>query len=233
MNNIKKPQILVVEDEEPISILIKYNLEKNGFDVTQAFDGEEALEKIDIKTPDLIILDWMLPNKSGIEVLSDIRGMSYTADIPVILLTARGQEGDKLAGFEKGADDYITKPFSPKELIARIKALIKRTKPSLLKANISYHEIEFDSEKKIVLVAGSKVDLSSTEFELLSFFVEKPEKIHSRETLLRKVWSNENEVESRVVDTCVRRLRSALETAHKGAENYIKTVRGEGYILEK
>ncbi len=229
----KKPNILVVEDEEAISVLIKYNLEKSGFAVTQAFDGEEALEKMETFIPDLIIMDLMMPKMNGYELTSEIRKFDLTKDIPIIMLTARGQESDKLQGYEKGVDDYITKPFSIKELEARVRAVLKRSAPTVLQSKISYENIEIDSSKKIALAEGKKIELSMKEFNLLKFLVEHPEIVHSRETLLRKIWKDESEVESRVVDTSIRRLRSALEQTLTGSENFIKTLRGEGYYLSK
>lgn len=231
MNN--KPKILVVEDEEPISILIKYNLEKAGFNVSQAFDGEEALEKIEESAPDLIIMDLMMPKMSGYELTAEIRNSEYIKDIPIIMLTARGQETDKLQGFNNGVDDYLTKPFSTKELEARVRAVLKRTSPAVLHNKLSYADITIDSGKKVAFISNKKIELSMKEFNLLSYLVENPEVVHSRDTLLRKIWRDESEVESRVVDTSVRRLRSALEQTIPGSEDLIKTLRGEGYFLSK
>lgn len=228
-----KPFILVVEDEEALSVLIKYNLEKAGFDVSCAFSGDEALDLIDKKIPDLIVLDWMLPEMSGIEVCREIRSLEYTKDVPIVMLTARSQEGDRLKGFNSGADDYMTKPFSPKELVARIKSVLRRSNPNLMGEEISYAGIKVDTIKKSISIKGRRLDLSPLEFNMLYYLVSKPEKVHSRDALIRNVWENSDEVESRVVDVCIRRVRSEIEKIEPELESIIKTVRGEGYILEK
>ncbi|HCR85226.1 MAG TPA: DNA-binding response regulator [Alphaproteobacteria bacterium] len=230
---MKEAQILLIEDEEPISILVKYNLEKAGFRVHQAFDAEEAYKKIEKQKPDIIILDWMLPQISGIEIAKDLRKSDEYKDIPIIMLTARSQEDDKLRGFDIGIDDYITKPFSPKELVARVKSVLKRTKPNLMEENIKYANIEIDNSKKCALLDGKKLELTPTEFALISFMVQYPERTHSRETLLRKAWHHPDEIEGRAVDVTIRRIRAALENIHPGMQEVIKTVRGEGYILDK
>jgi two-component system phosphate regulon response regulator PhoB len=227
----KTINILVVEDEEPISLLIKYNLEKEGFNIHQAFDGAEALDKADEIVPDLILLDWMLPEMNGIEVAKEIRSFEFTKKIPIIMLTARSQEEDKLKGFEVGADDYITKPFSPKELVARVKSVLKRTKPEIFETEISFGSLKVDNNRKSILAEGKALDLSPTEYYLMSYMIQKPEKVHSRDRLLRNVWQDE-EVEGRAVDVCIRRLRAALDKVRPGLSDMIKTVRGEGYILE-
>lgn len=228
-----KPFILVVEDEESLSLLVKYNLEKAGFEVSCAFNGDEALDLIDKKIPDLIVLDWMLPEMSGIEVCREIRSLEYTKDVPIIMLTARSQEDDRLKGFNSGADDYMTKPFSPKELIARIKSVLRRSNPNLMGEDISYAGIKVDTTKKNISIKGKRLDLSPLEFNMLYFLVSKPEKVHSRDALIRNVWENSDEVESRVVDVCIRRVRSEIEAVDPELGSIIKTVRGEGYILEK
>ena len=228
-----KPFILVVEDEEALSVLVKYNLEKAGFDVACAFSGDEALDLIDKKIPDLIVLDWMLPEMSGIEVCREIRSLEYTKEVPIIMLTARSQEDDRLKGFNSGADDYMTKPFSPKELVARIKSVLRRSNPNLMGEEISYAGIKVDTINKIISVKGRKLDLSPLEFNMLYYLVSKPEKVHSRDALIRNVWENSDEVESRVVDVCIRRVRSEIEKIEPELESIIKTVRGEGYILQK
>jgi two-component system phosphate regulon response regulator PhoB len=228
-----KPFILVVEDEESLSLLVKYNLEKAGFEVACAFNGDEALDMIDKKIPDLIVLDWMLPEMSGIEVCREIRTLEYTKDVPIIMLTARSQEDDRLKGFNSGADDYMTKPFSPKELVARIKSVLRRSNPNLMGEEISYAGIKVDTIKKSISIKGKRLDLSPLEFNMLYYLVSKPEKVHSRDALIRNVWENSEEVESRVVDVCIKRVRSEIERIDPELESIIKTVRGEGYILEK
>ncbi|MDX1949785.1 MAG: response regulator [Rickettsiales bacterium] len=228
-----KPKILVVEDEESISLLIRYNLEKAGFIVHQAFDGDEAIEKIDEFTPHLILLDWMLPSKNGVEILREIRRIPYIKNTPVIFLTARSQESDKLLGFEIGADDYISKPFSPKELLARVKSVLKRSNPNLFEESLDYENIALDDAKKTAQISGVLLDLTKTEFDLLKCFLENKERVLSRDFLLRKVWNDDGEIEGRAVDTSIRRLRQAMQSASNGSENLIKTIRGEGYILAK
>lgn len=226
-------QILVIEDEEPISILVKYNLEKSGFRVHQAFDADEAFKKIEKQKPDIIIMDWMLPQTSGLEIAQELRSSEEYKDIPIIMLTARSQEDDKLKSFDVGIDDYITKPFSPKELIARVKSVLKRTRPNLMEENIRYENLEIDNTKRHALLNGKKLDLTPTEFALVSYMVQFPEKTHSRETLLRKAWQHPEEIEGRAVDVTIRRVRAAFENIQPGAQEMIKTVRGEGYILDK
>ena len=227
------PYILAVEDDEAISTLIKFNLEKEGYIVDQAFDGNQAMDFIERAKPDLIILDWMLPNMSGIEIAKEVRSYDATKDIPIIMLTAKVQEDDKLQGFDSGIDDYMTKPFSPKELVARIKSVLKRVNPQLVSHNSSYGGIEVDNVKKCILVNGTKLNLSPKEFKLLAFMVEKPERVHSRDSIMINVWDDEENIESRAIDVCVRRIRANLEKTSPGLENIVQTVRGEGYILEK
>ena len=227
-----KPYILVVEDEEALALLVRYNLEKDGFEVKCIADGAKAIDSVEERVPDLIVLDWMLPEMSGIEVCNEIRGLEYTKDVPIIMLTARSQEADRLKGFGVGADDYMTKPFSPKELSARIKSVLRRSKPSLMEDEISYNGIKVDNARKAILINDKKLDLSPLEYGLLNYLVSKPERVHSRDMLLRNVWGDEN-TEARTVDVCVRRVRGEIQRVAPGLEDMIKTVRGEGYILEK
>lgn len=230
---MQKPYILVVEDEEALSLLIRYNLEKEGFEVKCVDDGAKALDEIDKKIPDLIILDWMLPEMTGIEVCNEIRSLESTRDVPVIMLTARSQEADRLKGFGSGADDYMTKPFSPKELVARIRSVLRRAKPALVEGEVSYGPLKVDNNKKCILAKDKRLDLSPLEFALLYYLISKPERVHSRDMLLHNVWGNEDDVEPRTVDVCIRRLRAELQKAAPGLDEMIKTSRGEGYILEK
>ena len=204
-------QILVVEDEKPIREMITFVLEQNGFNTIEAEDYQQAKEKLVDPLPDLILLDWMLPGGSGIKIAKEIKQNEYTSKIPIIMLTARSDEDDKVRGFEVGVDDYVTKPFSPKELIARIKAVIRRVIPTALEVSIN--------EKPI--------DLGPTEFKMLHFFMTHPERVYSREQLLDNVWGTTVYVEDRTVDVHIRRLRKSI-TGH-GHENFIQTVRGAGY----
>jgi two-component system phosphate regulon response regulator PhoB len=229
---MQEPKVLLIEDEEPISILIKYNMEKSGFRVFSAINYNLAIEEISKNIPDLLIVDWMLPEKSGVEIIKEFKTTPSLSHIPVIMLTARSQEADKLKGFELGVDDYLTKPFSPKELIARAKSVLKRANPTLMQQNIFYKNIEIDNAKKLAKIDGKKIELTNTEFYLLSYMVARPEKVHSRENLLNHVWDNPEEIEGRAVDVCIRRIRAALEATSQGMQDVIKTVRGEGYSLE-
>lgn len=229
---MQEPNILLVEDEEAIAVLVKYNLEKNGFRVFDVSTVDKAFEKIDDKIPDLIIMDWMLPKQNGIDAIREIKSIESLSHIPIIMLTAKSQEEDKLRGFEVGVDDYITKPFSPKELIARVKSVLKRSNPNIMEENLVYKNITIDNSKKAALLDGKKLDLSHTEYYLLSFLVKNAERVQSRDKILNQVWERPEEIEGRAVDVCIRRVRAALEKAKPGMESAIKTVRGEGYLLE-
>ncbi|MEM6682369.1 MAG: phosphate regulon transcriptional regulator PhoB [Pseudomonadota bacterium] len=225
-----KPRILVVEDDAHISELVRYNLDREGFDVSHCEDGEEALLKAEEDTPDLIVLDWMLPHVSGIEVCRQLRRRSQTLSIPIIVLTARTEEADRIRGLETGADDYMTKPFSPRELIARINAVLRRTRPALTGASLSYADIIMDTTTHKVMRGGRQVKLGPTEFRLLRHFLEHPSRVFSREQLLDAVWGHDVYVEQRTVDVHIRRLRKALN--HGDESNIIRTVRSAGYALD-
>lgn len=228
--NAMKPRILVVEDDVHIAELVRYNLEQEGFDVTHCGDGEEALLRAEEDTPDLIVLDWMLPHVSGIEVCRQLRRRSATLSIPIIVLTARTEEADRIRGLETGADDYMTKPFSPRELIARINAVLRRTRPALTGASLSYADIVMDTTTHKVVRADRQVRLGPTEFRLLRHFLEHPGRVFSREQLLDSVWGHDVYVEQRTVDVHIRRLRKAM---NKGDEvDMIRTVRSAGYALD-
>ena len=226
--------VLVVDDEADLVELVSYNLKKEGFSVDSASDGEEALLKIRKKKYDLLILDLMLPGLQGMELCRILRNDPKTAVLPIIMLTAKGEEVDKVLGLEMGADDYMTKPFSPRELVARVKAVLRRTpgeRPSgegILKIG----GIEIDREKYIVSIKGKPVKLSATEFKLLLYLVERKGKVFSREQLLDAVWSDEAFVEPRTVDVHVRRLRSQIED-DPANPRYIKTLRGIGYFFSE
>jgi phosphate regulon transcriptional regulator PhoB len=223
--------ILVIEDEADLVELISYNLKKEGFNVDSAMDGETALSKIKKGRYDLVVLDLMLPGIQGMELCRILRSDPKTETLPIIMLTAKGEEVDKILGLEMGADDYITKPFSPRELVARVKAVLRRSleKPSVeevLKAG----ELVIDKERYTVTIKGKPVKLSAKEFKLLLFLAERKGKVFNRERLLDAVWSDESFVEPRTVDVHVRRLRSQIEEdpAHP---KYIKTLRGIGYFF--
>lgn len=220
-------KILVVEDEAPIREMISFVLDNNGFNPVEAEDFDGALEKVCEPYPDLILLDWMLPGGTGVKLAKQLKRNEYTRDIPIIMLTARTDENDKVAGFEAGVDDYVTKPFSPKELIARIKAVIRRVSPTSLEEPIEYQGLVLDPVAHRVAINERSLDLGPTEFRLLHFFMSHTERVYSREQLLDNVWGTNVYVEDRTVDVHIRRLRKAI--AGEGHENFIQTVRGAGY----
>ncbi|MBT5073447.1 MAG: phosphate regulon transcriptional regulator PhoB [Kordiimonadaceae bacterium] len=224
-------KILLVEDDPSLTELIKYNLEQEGYDVTVEMDGEEGLLSAQTNTPDLILLDWMLPNLSGIEICRRIRRENSTRNIPVIMLTARSEENDRIRGLDTGADDYITKPFSPRELIARIKAMFRRIRPALSEQSLGYAGIEMDLSSRKITRDGLPIHLGPTEFNILKFFMENPCRVFSREQLLDMVWGNDIYVEARTIDVHIRRLRKALN--EDGKDDIIRTVRSAGYSLDQ
>jgi len=224
-----KPLLLVVEDEETLVTLLRYNLEKEGYRVTVAKDGEDALLLAREEVPDLVLLDWMLPLLSGIEVCRRLRRGRETRNVPILMLTARGEEADKIRGLDTGADDYMTKPFSPSELIARIRALLRRAQPSLGEETLDVGDLVMDLATHRVHRSGRPIDLAPTEFRLLHYFLERPGRVFDREQLLNAVWGQNVSIELRTVDVHIRRLRRALNA--KGETDIIRTVRGTGYAL--
>lgn len=222
--------ILVVEDEKSISTLIQYNLEKEGFKVHTSETGEEGFDQIKKSLPDLVLLDWMLPDLSGIDICKQIKKDAKLKSIPVIMLTAKSEEADKIRGFETGADDYVTKPFSTKELILRIQALLKRVKPSLTEDIASFKDIKIDRLARRVYRGDKEIKLGPTEYNLLNFFIKNPTRVYSREQLLNQVWGNDIYVESRTVDVHIRRLRKAINLGNQ--DDLIRTVRSAGYALD-
>ncbi|KPF82017.1 MAG: phosphate regulon transcriptional regulator PhoB [Caulobacteraceae bacterium] len=225
-----QPYILVMEDEDALATLLQYNLEKEGYDVVVAADGEEGLVQIDERQPDLVLLDWMLPKVSGIEVCRRIRGRPETRNLPIIMLTARGEESDRVRGLDTGADDYLTKPFSMTELIARIRAVLRRIRPGLADDRVGHGDIVIDRVAHRVKRAGKEVHLGPTEFRLLDHFMRHPGRVFSREQLLDAVWGSDVYVEARTVDVHVGRLRKALNVDESA--NPIRTVRSAGYSLD-
>jgi two-component system phosphate regulon response regulator PhoB len=227
--------ILIVEDEPSIAELISVNLSHAGFLPVRAFQTDQALQLMKEVLPDLVILDWMLPGKSGIQFAKELRANERTKDIPIILLTARSEEMDKIAGLEAGADDYVTKPFSPKELVARVRAVLRRRSPQLADEVVQINQLRLDPvSHRVTSVNGSNevsLDLGPTEFRLLHFLMTHPERVHSRGQLLDKVWGDHVFVEERTVDVHIKRLRAALAPAD--CQNFIETVRGSGYRLTK
>lgn len=225
-----KPSVLIVEDETALVELLRYNLEQSGFKVVVAGDGEEALASVQDDVPDIILLDWMLPLMSGIEVCRQLRRQTSTANVPIIMLTARGEEGDRVRGLDAGADDYVSKPFSPTELVARIRAVLRRIRPALADEALSYADIVMDLVAHRVIRAGKPVHLGPTEFRLLRHFMEHPGRVFSREQLLDSVWGKDVYVEARTVDVHIRRLRMALNGESQA--DLIRTVRAAGYALD-
>jgi two-component system, OmpR family, phosphate regulon response regulator PhoB len=222
--------LLIVEDEAALVELLRYNFEQEGFRVSAAADGEEALVMVAEDPPDIIVLDWMLPHLSGLEVCRQLRRRPETRAIPIIMLTARGEEGDRVRGLESGADDYLSKPFSPRELVARVRAVLRRVRPSLAEERLRFGDILMDLAAHRVTRGGRGVHLGPTEFRLLRYLLEHPGRVFSREQLLDAVWGSDVYVEPRTVDVHIRRLRRALN-ASSGADP-IRTVRSAGYALD-
>ena len=222
--------ILIVEDEEPLITLLRYNLEREGYRVLEALNGEEALLVANEHQPDLVLLDWMLPQLSGIEVCRRLRGRQETRNVPIVMLTARGEETDRIRGLDTGADDYIVKPFSMTELLARLRAVMRRIRPSLAEDVVRVGDIEMDRAAHRVRRAGHDVHLGPTEFKLLDHLIQHPGRVFSREQLLDAIWGSDVYVEARTVDVHVGRLRKALNV--QGEKDPIRTVRSAGYALD-
>ena len=229
MSNLQ-PNVLIVEDEPPLVELLSYNLEKAGFQAQVARDGDEALLAVEERRPDLVLLDWMLPYVSGIEICRRIRRNPETRDLPIILLTARGEEDDRIRGLDAGADDYVVKPFSPSELVARVRAVLRRTRPAFDQDLLTYGDIAMDLTTHRVSRADAPVELGPTEFRLLRFLMEHPGRVFSREQLLDSVWGHDAYIEPRTVDVHIRRLRKAMNLP--GTDDLIRTVRSAGYALD-
>ena len=225
-----KANLFIVEDEMPIVTLLKYNLEKEGHKVNYALYGEDAIRSIKDLNPDLILLDWMLPDISGIEVCRNLKRINLLKNIPIIMLTAKGEEEDKLKGFKTGADDYVTKPFSQKELIARVNALLKRAKPNAVEDVVIFEDLKVDRAQKRVFRGEKEVELGPTEFKLIDFLIKNPKRVYSREQLLNNVWGDNVYVESRTIDVHIRRVRKAINI--DGKKDLIRTVRSSGYSLD-
>ena len=222
-----KAKILIVEDEPAIQELLVFNIAEAGFHALRADDGDSAWLQIKNHVPDLILLDWMLPNTSGVVLARQFRADARTKDVPIIMLTARGEERDKILGLESGADDYITKPFSPRELMARIRAVLRRHLPEMSDETVVAGGLKLSPSAHRVMCAGASIDLGPTEFRLLQFFMTHAERVYSRTQLLDQVWGTQVFVEERTVDVHIRRLRVELEAVKK--EGLIQTVRGSGY----
>jgi two-component system phosphate regulon response regulator PhoB len=226
---VDQPSVLLVEDEPAQREVLAYNLEADGFRVVKAEDGEEALMLVDEATPDVILLDWMLPNVSGIEVCRQLKTRASTRGVPIIMISARSEEVDRVRGLETGADDYVVKPYSVVELMARVRAQLRRTRPSTVGERLEYDDILLDAETHRVTRDGQLLKLGPTEFRLLSTFMEKPGRVWSREQLLDRVWGRDIYVDTRTVDVHIGRLRKAL--CQHGGDDPLRTVRGAGYAL--
>jgi len=228
--------ILIVDDEPAQLELLRYNLEKAGFTTAHADNGRAAIDLAEDMNPDLVVLDWMMPEASGIDVCRELRARSGTRFLPIIILSARGEEGDRALGLDSGADDYISKPFSPRELVARVKALLRRARPALMQDVMEFEGLSLNPDTMRVERDGDSIDLGPKEFRLLSVLMERPERVFSREQLLDKVWGHGIYVEDRTVDVHMSRLRRALNKAGKDGvarRNIIRTVRGAGYSLSR
>lgn len=225
-----KPTVLIVEDDPALVEVLKYNFQSDGFNTVIAMDGEAAMLAVEEHAPDIIILDWMLPNLSGIEVCRQLRRRNDSRNVPIIMLTARGEEADRIYGLDSGADDYMIKPFSPSELTARVRAVLRRANPAISENLLSYGGIIMDMDAHRVTRNERPVKLGPTEFRLLRVFMEKPGRVYSREQLLDRVWGRDVYVEARTVDVHIRRLRIALNQGDD--DDIIRTVRSAGYALD-
>ena len=222
-------KIFIIEDEPSIIQLVQHNLEKNGFLVSSSLNGNDGLKELKKFQPDLLLLDWMLPDLSGIEICKNIRKDNSFKNLPVIMLTAKGEEEDKIKGLDSGVDDYLTKPFSFNELMARIKAILRRSNPNTVSDNLKFDDLMLDRIEKRVFRDGQEIKLGPTEFRLLDFFLTNPKRVYSRDQILESVWPNNVNVESRTIDVHIRRLRQSVNLKNK--RELIRTVRSSGYSL--
>ena len=222
-------KIFIIEDEPSIIQLVQHNLEKNGFIISSSLNGNDGLKELKKFQPDLLLLDWMLPDFSGIEICKNIRKDNSFKNLPVIMLTAKGEEEDKIKGLDSGVDDYLTKPFSFNELMARIKAVLRRSNPNTVSDNLKFDDLMLDRIEKRVFRDGHEIKLGPTEFRLLDFFLTNPKRVYSRDQILESVWPNNVNVESRTIDVHIRRLRQSVNLKNK--RELIRTVRSSGYSL--
>jgi two-component system phosphate regulon response regulator PhoB len=227
---VTKPRLLLVEDDRALADLLMWHFNREGYDIVRTADGDEALLLAEERTPDLVILDWMIEGVSGIEVCRRLRRRASTSAVPIIMLTARGEESDRIRGLETGADDYVTKPFSPRELLARVGAVLRRVRPALAGEQLSYGDLEMDVQSHRVRRGGKPVSIGPTEFRLLRHLMENPGRVFSRERLLTAVWTHDPDIDERTVDVHVRRLRRALNEG--GRRDLVRTVRSAGYSLD-
>ena len=222
-------KIFIIEDEPSIIQLVQHNLEKNGFIISSSLNGNDGLKELKKFQPELLLLDWMLPDLSGIEICKNIRKDNSFKNLPVIMLTAKGEEEDKIKGLDSGVDDYLTKPFSFNELMARIKAVLRRSNPNTVSDNLKFDDLMLDRIEKRVFSDGQEIKLGPTEFRLLDFFLTNPKRVYSRDQILESVWPNNVNVESRTIDVHIRRLRQSVNLKNK--RELIRTVRSSGYSL--
>lgn len=225
-----QPTVLIVEDDTALSELLQWHFNSEGYQVRATPDGEDALIMVREELPDLIVLDWMIESLSGVEVCRQLRKAKESARVPIIMLTARGEEEDKIRGLKTGADDYLTKPFSPRELLARAEALLRRSRPALTGELLTFSDLELDPAAHRVKRGGEVLHLGPTEFRLLRHFMEKPRRVHSRQQLIDAVWGMDKEIDERTVDVHIRRLRQALDCP--GCPELIRTVRSAGYAMD-
>jgi two-component system phosphate regulon response regulator PhoB len=223
-------RILVVEDDQALAELLGYHLTRAGYAVDQTADGHDALKRAREGRPDLVLLDWMIEGMAGIEVCRLLRGKPDTAKLPIIMLTARGEQADRLRGLDTGADDYVTKPFSPKELVARVAAVLRRMRPALPEARLEAGDIEMDLVGHKVRRGGEPVHLGPTEYRLLRFLMENPGRVFPRDRLIQRIWGDESEIQEKTINVSIRRLREALNAG--GRADVIRAVRSAGYMLD-
>lgn len=226
-----QPSVLIVEDDVALSELLQWHFNSEGYQVRATADGEDALILVREELPDLIVLDWMIESLSGVEVCRQLRKARESARVPVIMLTARGEEEDRIRGLKTGADDYVTKPFSPRELLARAEALLRRSRPALAGERLAFADLELDPVAHRVQRGGAALHLGPTEFRLLRHFLEKPRRVHSRQQLIDAVWGVDTEIDERTVDVHIRRLRQAITLPD--SPELIRTVRSAGYSLDE
>jgi len=224
-------KILIVDDEQAIREMVSFALTRAGFEVLEAADAQQAQTVVADELPDLLLLDWMMPGVSGLDLARRLKREDLTRDLPIIMLTARGEEEEKIRGLEVGADDYVTKPFSPRELVARIKAVMRRASPQSGEETIEFDGLEVDPAGHRVMASGRPLEMGPTEFRLLHFFVTHPDRVYSRSQLLDRVWGGNVYIEERTVDVHIRRLRKALSP--EGHDRFVQTVRGAGYRFSK
>ena len=225
-----QPSVLIVEDDTALSELLQWHFNSEGYDVRATADGEDALMLVREQLPDLVVLDWMIESLSGVEVCRQLRKAKDSAKVPIMMLTARGEEEDKIRGLKTGADDYVTKPFTPRELLARAEALLRRSRPALAGELLTFADLELDPAAHRVKRGGEVLHLGPTEFRLLRHFMEKPRRVHSRQQLIDAVWGLDKEIDERTVDVHIRRLRQAIE--QPGGIELIRTVRSAGYAMD-